>query len=329
MHFYKIHILYYQNFCYNKNMKLEYIVKDEDNYIQILKNYFHMSKRLIKKVEYSYVYINGKSIQEYYIENNDFIKSKAKIDKHFYHAIKSGDKIEIDLGFDEEDSEVVPNEKIKLEILYEDEWMLIVNKPPFINVHPSPNDYDGSLANGVKAYFNKIGLRKKIRIVNRLDKNTSGIVIFAKCEYIQEMFTREMKNNEYQKKYIAIVEGKLEGFGTIDKPIARKLPSIIEREVNPSGEKAVTHYKVLKNFKIDESNFSEVELLLETGRTHQIRVHLAYIGHPIVGDTLYGNASKYIDRQALHAYAIDFTHPITNEHIHIETPLPKDIKNLI
>lgn len=151
-----------------------------------------------------------------------------------------------------------------------------------------------------------------------------GLVIFAKNEYIQECLIRQMKNNDFKKEYIAILDGILsKKFGTISVPIARKDNSIIERCVDfENGEIAITHYDLIK---IINNSLSLVHFILETGRTHQIRVHSAYIGNPIVGDTLYGNSSKLIDRQALHAYKITFIHPITKKNIILEADLPKDM----
>ena len=237
------------------------------------------------------------------------------------HIIKYMDNIKIDLDYEESSDNIVPT-KINLDIIYEDNAFLILNKPSGIPVHPSYNYYSTSLSNGVKYYFNKIGLKKKIRPVNRLDKDTSGIVIFAKNEYIQESLIKQMETKQLEKEYIAAVSGVLnEKISTIDAPIARKEKSIIERQVIYNGERAITHYKVL-----DELNdYSIVLFSLETGRTHQIRVHSAFIGHPILGDTLYGKESNLINRQALHAYKFQFIHPITKETVCFTAPLPDDM----
>ena len=175
-----------------------------------------------------------------------------------------------------------------------------------------------------------IGLKKKIRPVNRLDKDTSGIVIYAKNEYIQECLVKQMKSNSFKKEYVAILEGHLENVkGTINKPISRKEGSIIEREINKDGENAITHFELIKNFEIDNKKLSYVKFILETGRTHQIRVHSKAIGHPILGDSLYGSSSNLISRQALHAYKITFVHPITKSNLEITSNIPEDIKKLI
>lgn len=221
------------------------------------------------------------------------------------------DIISVNLGIAEDNSNIVPT-PMDLNIVYEDEWFLILDKPAGLAIHPSILHFNNSLSNGVKHYFDLIGLKKKIRPVNRLDLNTSGLVIFAKCEYIQECLSKQMENHTFKKEYLCIVSGKFENkVGTIDLPIARKENSIIERCINSNGQKSITHYKVLKEFK----NYSLVKCLLETGRTHQIRVHMSYIGHPLVGDTLYGKPSPLIDRQALHCYKLEFIHPITNRNM--------------
>jgi len=172
----------------------------------------------------------------------------------------------------------------------------------------------------------KYGLHRKIRIVTRLDKDTSGVVVVAKCDYIQDMLTMQMQNNTFKKEYIGILDGIVEPkSGTIDAPIARKDGSIIERCISENGQKSITHYKVT----VTKENMSILHFILETGRTHQIRVHSKYIGHPIVGDTLYGIPSSLISRQALHAYKINFIHPITKKKVEFIADLPKDMSALI
>jgi len=291
-------------------MKLKYIVNKLTEYEtvkQVLKEEFLLSDRLIIKLKQSkQIYLN---------DNFAFINQQLEI----------GDTILVDLDFEEACDNIVPS-KMNLDILYEDDSMLIINKPPFIPVHPSMDHYGDSLSNGVKYYFNSIGLKRKIRPVNRLDKNTSGIVIFAKNEYIQECLVKEMKSNIFEKEYIAIVEGIIDKEKqTIDAPIARKEDSIIERCVSKNGDNAITQVELIKNF----DNYSLIKCNLKTGRTHQIRVHTSYIGHSILGDDLYGTKSKLINRQALHAYRIKFIHPITQKEVEIKAKIPKDIEDLL
>ena len=291
-------------------MEFKYIITDSDESIkQILKNKFNMSERYILKLK------KNKLIK---INNNPV---------HINYQIKKDDILFIQDNIEEDSSNIVSNPSIELNILYEDSYLLIVNKPANLPVHPSILHYETSLSNGIKAYYEKINLKKKIRPVNRLDKDTSGIVIFAKNEYIQECLVKQMKHNTFKKYYIAILNGILEEKeGTINVPISRKENSIIERTVSNSGEKSITHYKVIDYIS---PNMSLVEFLLETGRTHQIRVHTKYIGHPILGDSLYGSTSSLISRQALHAYKIEFKHPVSKKQIIIKTSLPKDMESII
>ena len=179
----------------------------------------------------------------------------------------------------------------------------------------------------MKYYFDTIGLKKKIRAINRIDLNTSGLILFAKNEYIQECLIRQMRFSSFEKIYLAVVLGTFKKKkGTIHMPIARKENSIIERCISKDGQEAITHYEVLQEFK----KYSLVKCILETGRTHQIRVHMAYIGHPLLGDSLYGtDNTSLINRQALHSYKMSFIHPISNKKISLEAKPPKDIENLI
>ena len=291
-------------------MNLSYqIDKDEhyDNVLHVLKEQFLLSDRLITKLKKA---------------NKIYLNSLPTYTKK---SVTVGDTVSVLIDFEEDNSNIVAS-NIPLNIIYEDDYLLVLNKPANIAIHPSILHFDNSLSNGVKFYFDKLGLKKKIRIVNRLDRNTSGIVILYKNEYIQECLIKQMKTNEFKKEYLAIAKGILESkSGTLNFPIARKEGSIIERTVSSDGDSAITHYDVVKEF----NNLSLVHIVLETGRTHQIRVHFSHIGHPILGDTLYGSPSELINRQALHSYKLTFIHPVTKKELILESSLPNDIKNII
>lgn len=296
-------------------MTLKYIVKDAkyQNINQVLKQEFRISARLQHRlITEKHVLLNG-----------------AVTDTRA--SISENDMITVNLDFEEKSENIVSTE-MKLDIIYEDDSFLVLNKPAGIAVHPSILHYEDSLSNGVKFYFESIGLKRKIRPVNRLDLNTSGLIVFAKNEYVQECLIRQMQANTFKKEYIALVHGILENkAGTINLPIARKPNSIIERCVSESGQVAITDYEVLKEFKIGSESFSVVKCSLKTGRTHQIRVHMAEIRHPLLGDTLYGisfaenDTAKLINRQALHSSKISFVHPITNKTLELTCKLPSDM----
>lgn len=289
-------------------MKLEYTVKNNEFTInQILKNELQISSRLLYKlIKLKKIFLNG-----------ILCDTRKKVFKD--------DIISIDFNYEEENSNIIPT-KMKLDIIYEDDWLLIVNKPAGVAIHPSILHYSDSLSNGIRFYFDSISLNKKIRPVNRLDSDTSGLVIFAKCEYIQECLILQMKNNIFQKEYLAICKGNFDILSdTISLPIARKENSIIERCISKYGQMSITHYEVLKQF----DDYSLLKCVLETGRTHQIRVHLSSIGHPLIGDSLYGSSSNLINRQALHCYNLKFTHPITKDNLEFLCELPLDFKKIL
>lgn len=290
-----------------KNMILNYNITKNIIINEFLTKNLSLSARLKNKlIKNKYVLLNG-----------IFVDTRA--------TACIGDVLTIDLSYAEDNSNIVPT-KMDLNIVYEDNYILAINKPSGMAVHPSILHFDDSLANGVKYYFDKINLQKKIRAVNRIDLNTSGLVLFAKNEYIQESLIKQMNTSDFQKTYLAVVEGNFDKTcGTINAPIARKENSIIEREINKNGQNAITHYEVLKSF----DNYSLVKCMLETGRTHQIRVHMAHIGHPLLGDTLYGSNQTLINRQALHSYKMDFIHPISKNILVLEAPVADDIKQLL
>ena len=275
-------------------MKVEYKVKKEKQTInQILKNELNISSRLLYKL------INKKLV---YLNNNQVdTRNEAFIN----------DIITIDLSYEEDNTNILPKQ-MALDIVYEDEALIVLNKPSGIAVHPSILHYEDSLSNGLKYYYDSKNIKKKIRPVNRLDYYTSGLIIFAKNEYIQETLIKQMEQKTFKKEYLAIVTGILpEKKGTINKPIGRKEGSIIERTILEDGKPSITHYEVLE----EKNNLSLVRCILETGRTHQIRVHFASIGHPLLGDELYGNPSPLIKGQALICNKLEFVHPTLTKKI--------------
>jgi 23S rRNA pseudouridine1911/1915/1917 synthase len=217
-------------------------------------------------------------------------------------------------------------ENLPLDILFEDEYLLVINKPAGMNTIPSREHPTGSLANALVGYYEQIGLQATSHIVTRLDRDTSGIVLVAKHRQIHHLFSMQQRNGQVQRTYEALVSGWiLVDQGTIEQPIGRKDDSIIEREVRTDGQFARTHFTVLERC----TAFTRVELQLDTGRTHQIRVHLSYLGHPLLGDDLYGGERTKISRQALHCKKITFRHPFTGQEMTFTAPLPKDMNEIL
>lgn len=290
-------------------------VTDEDEGLEvkdIMRQYFDFSARLRNRIKREkLVMLNGQKTQ-------GWIKTKA------------GDTVKITLP---DEKSGFPPQDIPLYPVFEDDDLLILNKQPGLIVHPTKGHPMGTVANALMHYMEKTGQSFKIRFVNRLDMDTSGLLIVAKNAYCQNDYTRQMKENLVEKRYIAIVCGIVSSdSGTIDLPIGRPDPVDVRRGVMEDGAPSVTHYKVLDRFPARKftSGYSLVELLLETGRTHQIRVHMSHIGHPVLGDHLYGGENVHlIERQALHAASLSFTHPITKEPLSFEAPLPDDMKQAL
>ncbi|WP_405027653.1 RluA family pseudouridine synthase [Lentibacillus songyuanensis] len=213
-------------------------------------------------------------------------------------------------------------ESMPLQVIYEDDAVLVIDKPSGVATIPSMNQSSGTIANGVLAHYQRHNLPYTVHVVTRLDRDTSGLLLIAKHRYSHSLLSRSQKTGEVKRCYQAIVEGELSAdYGTISEPIGRKEGSIIERTVIESGKPAMTHYQVIQQKK----GMSLVDIHLETGRTHQIRVHFSYIGHPLAGDNLYGGSKRFITRQALHCRCIAFVHPFTHNNMHFESPLPDDM----
>ena len=239
-------------------------------------------------------------------------------------TLEEGDVLSLYLMEDVEKSSILPV-FVDISILYEDEDLVLINKPANMPIHPSMNHYEGTLANGLMYYFKEKEQDFTFRCINRLDRDTSGLTIVAKHLLSAGILSRQVSKREIKRTYLAICSGLVSETGTIDAPIARVHNSTIERCVDfENGERAVTHYKRIAYDK--EKDLSLVELHLETGRTHQIRVHMKYLGHPIIGDFLYNPDYRFCDRQALHSYRLSFTHPITKKEMHFASPLPEDLK---
>ena len=217
----------------------------------------------------------------------------------------------------------IPPVKLPLDIIYEDEDIIVVNKPAGMPVHPSLNNYRNSLANALMYYYQAQGLPFIFRCTNRLDRDTSGLTVIAKHLVSSSILSALAVKHEITREYLAIVRGTpVPPAGTINAPIGRTGSSLIERKVDfEHGEHAVTHYRVLDT----KNGHSLVSLILETGRTHQIRVHMKYIGHPLIGDYLYNPDMEHINRQALHSYRLAFRHPVTGEPLEFTAPLPEDM----
>ena len=232
-----------------------------------------------------------------------------------------GDIIKIELPHESNEYEA---QQMGIEVLYEDFDLLVVEKPFGMVVHPTRNHLENTMLNALKYYFDENGIKSKVRFVNRLDRDTSGILIVAKNAYAHSVLTKDTSMWEMHKKYIAVVEGKLDESGTIRLPIIKSEDGI-RRMVDENGQECVTHYRTIKS----NERASFVELELETGRTHQIRVHMSAIGHPIFGDELYGGNMDLIERQALHCIELGFYSPRLEKEIRVKTKLHDDITELL
>ena len=297
-------------------MKLELTVPPEDHgkiVKYMLKNRLGLSERLVKKLKYSgKILLNSASV-------------------HVNAEVHQGDILEAFVEFEEINEDIIP-EPMDIDILYEDENIVAINKAPNTVVHPTFRHFTGTVANGSMHHLLKKGIKTLIRPVSRLDRDTSGIIVFALNPYVQESLVRQMHNNNYIKEYIGLTHGNFENeTGTINLPIERLPGSIMLRHVTQEGAPSVTHYKVLEHF--DHASF--LQFALETGRTHQIRVHCQAILHPLIGDTLY-SLPMYEDfhiglipRQALHSVRTVFTHPCTNKTLELHAPIPADIRSAL
>lgn len=284
---------------------LEFIVdKDFEKQTvgRYLRTYCNVSARTLAKLKRieGAILLNGKSVRA-------------------VDPVKFGDKISIDIPTGISEGVIPVN--IPVDIVFEDEYLVVINKPPFMPVHPTKVHQEDTLANALCFYAQSRGERYTFHAVNRLDRNTSGLVIVAKDRHTASI----MSQSNITKHYTAFVMGEIADKGTVNTPIDLAEDSKIVRTVTPTGKPSVTHFEPI----INADDFTVLKLVLETGRTHQIRCHMSYIGHPLLGDDLYGGALDKINRHALHCGYISFYHPISGEFIELASSLPDDMKELL
>lgn len=297
--------------------KFKHIVTKEDVQEELrcsglLRRHFRFSGRLRAKIKRERTaYLNGKPISGNMIP-------------------KEGDEFLVVLP--EERSNFIP-EPIPIEPVFEDDQLLVINKQPGIVVHPTHSRPRYTIAGGIAQYMLDTEQAFKIRFINRLDMDTSGLLVLAKNSYAQDDYVKQQQAGKVKKGYLAVVKGIPAPVGTkemVDAPIGRPNPEHPKRTVMADGKPCITRYEVLENFHRGTNDYALLKLNLETGRTHQIRVHMSHLGYPVVGDYLYGGEAVHlIERQALHAHTLSFLHPITKECLHLEAPLPHDMFDLL
>jgi len=266
------------------------------------------------------------------------------------YLLKTGEQLTIHIKEPDEQNQILPV-PLPLHIVYEDEDLLVINKPADMPIHPSLHNYDNTLANAVVCYYHQQGIPFTFRCINRLDRDTTGLTIIAKHMLSAGILSDMVSKREIRREYLALASNDcisqshndcqdhsviskmsdgdmtiLKNRGTVTAPIARTSDSLIKRCVDfERGEKAVTHYEFIRQ----KNGYALVSLCLETGRTHQIRVHMSYLGHPLLGDSLYGGDETLIRRQALHSHKLSFCHPVTREPLTFTAPLPDDMQRLL
>lgn len=280
--------------------------------IYIAENFNELSRTMIKKL----------------IESNNILVND-KSEKVSY-KVQANDNISIDVPEAKETK--LKAQEIPLDIIYEDNDIIVVNKPKGMVVHPANGNPDGTLVNAIlsicKNSLSGIGGELRPGIVHRLDKDTSGLIIVAKNDKAHINMSEQIKERNVKKTYIALVRGNVpEEEATINMPIGRSTKDRKKMAVTKNGKQAITHFKVLKRY----SKYTLLEIKIETGRTHQIRVHMAEIGYPVVGDAVYSNGKNEfgIEGQMLHAYKLEFMHPITNKHMELTAPLPQYFEEIL
>lgn len=279
-------------------------IKESMKLIDVIKTEMHLSTRWVRKLKQEKgVLVNGYNIS---------MNAKLRV----------GDNIEILIP---EENNIFEPESMNIEVLYEDEHFIVVNKPPNMVVHPTKGHPFNTLANGIAHYMISKGDNYKIRFAHRLDRDTSGALIVCKNAHSQKWINDQMAENSMLKGYIALVHGSLEkDSATIDLPISEPFEGEVNRRVSEDGARCITHYETMEKF----DSHTLLKVKLETGRTHQIRVHLSHLGCPVLGDTLYGEADESLKRQALHARWLNFKN-LKHETIEIDAPLFEDMKRRI
>ena len=301
-------LYFFKVLLYNDHMIRKFNYRIEPEY-----DSFSIREYLSLKGYPNAVFVQLKKTPESVLLNGEWAYMRTRI--------SAGDELFIHLEENTSSAHILPV-SLPLSICYEDEDILAVDKPAYMPIHPSLNHYDHTLANAVCGYYNDQNIPYTFRCVNRLDRDTTGLTLIAKHMLSSAILSTAAARREISREYIAIVSGKTPESGTIDAPIGRVDGSTIERQIDyKNGERAVTHYERLAY----HDGLSLLSLHLETGRTHQIRVHLKSIGHPLIGDFLYNPTDKTIKRQALHSYRLTFSHPITGGLLVLTAPLPDDM----
>ncbi|MBF2636604.1 RluA family pseudouridine synthase [Listeria welshimeri] len=292
-------------------MFLEWQVENEEDGL-LLRTFLrskHISKQLLTAVKFS---ADGK------IEVN-------RTEQNVLYQVQTGDNVRLTFPTEQQNERLLA-EYTKLEVIFEDDFLLIINKPAGMASIPSQYHPSGSVANFVKGHYEAQGLTSAIHIVTRLDRDTSGLMLIAKNRFAHARLSTFLQQGLLKRRYQALTSGILqEEAGSIEAPIGRKEVSIMERFVTPAGKYAKTNYEVLKRYR----GFDHVAIQLETGRTHQIRVHFSYIGHPLIGDDMYGGDTSMLQRQALHSYHLHLVHPVTEEYMAFDLALPDDLEEII
>lgn len=264
-------------------------------------------------------------LEYYHVGNNKIKKLKFMVNNKEASLSSILFKDDILTIIDDEEIDFIGENK-SLDIVYEDEYLLIINKPAHILVHPDDKSKGGSICNMVASYYKKNNINHSIKYLHRIDIDTTGLLMFAKDLVTSSIMNYKISLHEVKREYLAIVSGVISEEGVIDKPIGEDRHHNQRRRVSMTGQSAITFYKPIKRLA---HNYTLLSLVLKTGRTHQIRVHMKYLGHPLAGDLLYGGSDKYIKRQALHSYHLEFIHPITEDVIDLYAKVPLDMQKLM